>query len=167
MVSLKWQHFTYESGMQNDSKKLHKIISCLPKPIVFTNGVFDIIHVGHIKYLYESRKFGASLIVGINSNQSGKLLNKGPERPINCDKERVHIVGSLKMVDLSIIFEEATPLNLIKFIKPDIYTKGSDYNLESIGFADYLRSKDIKIKFVPLVKGKSSSNILKKIRINK
>ena len=162
----KWQYFTYKDGVQNDNKNLQTIISSLPKPIVFTNGVFDILHIGHVKYLYESKKFGGSLIVGINSDESTKLLNKGPQRPINPHKERAKIISSLKMVDMTIIFDEETPINLIKLIMPQIYTKGEDYNLQTIPFLDVLKQHNIETKFIPLIKGKASTNLINKININ-
>lgn len=141
---------------------LRNIIKNLPKPIVFTNGVFDIIHTGHIKYLEESKKFGASLVVGINSDISVKSLNKGPKRPINPEKDRATIIASLKMVDLSIIFNEETPLELIKFIMPEIYTKGEDYDLDTLEYSDDLEKMKIKIRFIPIISGKSTTNIIKK-----
>jgi D-glycero-beta-D-manno-heptose 1-phosphate adenylyltransferase len=162
----KWPFFVYPTNIQNDLKKLKNIIINLPKPIVFTNGVFDILHIGHIKYLQESKKLGSSLVVGVNSDESTKLLNKGAERPINPYEERAKVIASLKMVDLSIIFREQTPLSLIDFVMPQIYTKGNDYNLQTIEYSDHLKSKGIKIKFIPLIKDKSSTNVLKKLIYN-
>ena len=137
----KWPFFVYPTNIQNDLKKLKNIIINLPKPIVFTNGVFDILHIGHIKYLQESKKLGSSLVVGVNSDESTKLLNKGAERPINPYEERAEVIASLKMVDLSIVFREQTPLSLINFVMPQICTKGNEYNLQTIEYSEHLKSK--------------------------
>ena len=148
----------------HEDRILLDAVNKLPRPIVFTNGVFDILHIGHIKYLQESKRYGSSLIVGVNSDKSVKLLNKGPERPINPEKQRAEIITSLKMVDLCIIFNESNPLNLIKLIIPDIYTKGKDYNLKAIQYSQKLKEMKIKINFIPLVEGVSSTNIINKLK---
>ncbi len=148
----------------NNSKKIESIISQLPKPIVFTNGVFDILHIGHVRYLYESKKLGASLVVAINSNKSTKILEKGLNRPITDEKDRAEIISFLKPVDLCIIFNQKTPEALIKIIKPKIYTKGNDYNEETIPYMNTLNKLKIQTVFVPLIKNKSSTKIIDKIK---
>jgi rfaE bifunctional protein nucleotidyltransferase chain/domain len=162
LKSLKYISFKY--GYGKTTKKLKFILNDLPKPIVFTNGIFDILHVGHIKYLNNSKNFGSSLIVGINSNISTKLLNKGDDRPINDEIERAEVISSLKSVDLCIIFNDATPENLIKIIHPDIYTKGQDYNKNTITYISTLEKLSITTYFIPLVIGKSSTKIIDKIK---
>ena len=147
-----------------DNKNLLYVINKLPRPLVFTNGVFDILHIGHIKYLQESKRFGSSLVVGVNSDKSVKLLNKGPERPINPEKERAEIIASLKVVDLCVIFNECNPLDLIKLVIPDVYTKGKDYNLKTIQYSQQLREMKIKINFIPLIDGISSTKIVSKLK---
>ena len=126
-------------------------------------GVFDIIHVGHIKYLQASKNLGSSLVVGINSDKSAKSLEKGPNRPINSENDRAAIVSSLEMVDLCVIFDDKTPMKLIRSIKPDTYTKGDDYDMDTISYSDQLQRMNINIKFIQTVKGKSSTKIIKKI----
>ena len=158
-------YFCYdESCFQKDSKKIESIISQLQKPIVFTNGVFDILHIGHVMYLYESRKLGASLVVGINSNESAKLLKKGQNRPIIDEKDRAEIISALKPVDVCILFNQKTPESLINNIRPEIYTKGSDYDENKIPFSNTLKKMKIKTIFIPLLKNKSSTKIINKIK---
>ena len=158
MVDLKYWHFF------SDKSDILNITEKLAKPIVFTNGVFDILHSGHVNYLKNSKKLGASLIVGINSNKSTKKLSKGLDRPIIDEKDRAEIISSLKSVDLCIIFDELTPDNLIREINPDIYTKGKDYNMNDISYVNTLNLLKIKTYFIPLIKNKSSTLIIDKIR---
>ena len=155
-----------ESGFLKDQKKIERVISHLPKPIVFTNGVFDILHIGHVRYLHESRKQGASLVVAINSNESVKLLKKGINRPIIDEKDRAEIISSLKPVDVCIIFKQKTPEVLINNIRPEIYTKGSDYNKNKIPFSNTLKKMKIKTIFIPIIKNKSSTKIINNIKKN-
>ena len=158
------QFFLDKSGLNFSTASLDKIIQGLTKPIVFTNGVFDILHKGHLSYLIESKKLGASLIVGINSNESSKKLNKKFNRPINDERDRAELVSSLKPVDLCIIFNEETPENLIKKLHPQIYTKGNDYNFNKLPYHKTLAHLKIKTYFIPLIKNKSSTSIIKKIK---
>ena len=129
--------------------------------IVFTNGCFDILHVGHVKYLEEAKKLGDILIVGINSDSSVSRL-KGKSRPINSLNDRSHIIASLKSVDYVIPFEEDTPIELIKAIVPNILVKGSDYKDKNI-VGEEIAEKLVLIDFV---EGRSTSNTISKIRAN-
>ncbi|MFN3550478.1 MAG: D-glycero-beta-D-manno-heptose 1-phosphate adenylyltransferase [Endomicrobiia bacterium] len=143
-------------------KKLKNIISKLKKEekkIVFTNGCFDILHLGHITLLKKAKSYGDVLIVGLNSDNSVKKL-KGEQRPILTQDERAKILDSIKYVDYVVIFDELTPYKLITELKPDILVKGGDYKLKDIvGFG--IIPKIIRVK---LVKGKSTTNILEKIK---
>ena len=133
------------------------------KKIVFTNGCFDILHVGHIRYLSEAKKLGNILIVGLNSDKSVKKL-KGDNRPINIFEDRATLLASLRFVDLVIIFEEETPENLIKKIKPDILVKGGDYNIEDIvGYKTVIENGG-EIKVLRFHDGYSSSNYINKLK---
>ncbi len=131
------------------------------KKIVFTNGCFDILHVGHVRYLKESAKFGDVLIVGLNSDSSVKKL-KGDSRPINNENDRAEILSALYFVDYIVIFEDSTPEKLLDLIKPDIYTKGADYTLETLPEAKTVLKNGGKVEFINLVQGKSTTNIIKK-----
>ncbi len=130
--------------------------------IVFTNGCFDIIHAGHVRYLTAAKNFGDVLIVGLNSDSSVRQL-KGASRPINNQADRAEVLLALKPVDYVIIFDELTAENLIAQVKPDIYVKGGDYTLETLPEAKIVQSYGGRVEFVNLVAGKSTSNIIKKI----
>jgi len=133
------------------------------KKIVFTNGCFDILHVGHVRYLSKAKKLGNILIVGLNSDKSVKKL-KGDNRPINIFEDRATLLASLRFVDLVIIFEEKTPENLIKKIKPDILVKGGDYNIEDIvGYKTVIENGG-EVKVLRFHEGYSSSNYINKIK---
>ena len=129
--------------------------------IAATNGCFDILHVGHVKYLKEAKKCGDVLVVGLNSDVSVKML-KGDTRPINPQSDRAQVLAALNCVDYVVIFDEISPIELLKSIKPDVYVKGADYTLETLPEAKPLLTLGIDIKFVDLVLGKSTSNIIKK-----
>ena len=145
---------------------LNKLLSELKgKKIVFTNGCFDILHIGHAKYLKESKKFGDVLIVGLNSDASVKKL-KGDSRPINNEIDRAELLDELKSVDYVVIFEENSPVELLNIIKPDIYTKGADYSLETLPEAPLVIKNGGKIEFIKLVEGKSTTNVVKNILSN-
>lgn len=142
--------------------KLEKILKTNTKKIVFTNGCFDIFHVGHLRYLRESAKQGDMLIVGVNSDASVKRL-KGNNRPIVNEQERAELLASLSFVTYVVIFDEDTPYEIIKRIKPDIITKGGDYNPDTVVGKDIVEAKGGKVIICPLEKNKSTTNIIKKI----
>ena len=135
------------------------------KKIVFTNGCFDILHIGHAKYLKESKKFGDVLIVGLNSDTSVKRL-KGESRPINNEQDRAELLDELKSVDYVVIFEEDSPVNLLNIIKPDIYTKGADYTVDTLPEAKTVINNGGRIEFISFVEGKSTTNVVKNILNN-
>lgn len=135
-----------------------------PRPFVFTNGVFDILHSGHVKYLKEAANLGTSLIVGVNSDKSVRMLNKGNDRPVNNEQDRALIVSELKCVSQVFLFNEATPLAIIEKIKPDIYVKGGDYNINTTlekQLMDRLGGKSYSLSYK---KGYSTTELIKKIR---
>lgn len=132
------------------------------KTLVFTNGCFDIIHAGHVRYLSEAKKLGDCLIVGLNSDRSVKEL-KGPTRPLNHQEDRAEVVAALAAVDYVIIFDERTAESLVNEVKPDIYVKGGDYCMEDIPEAKIVASNGGKTVLIPEVPGRSSTNIIKKI----
>ena len=133
------------------------------KKTVFTNGCFDILHVGHVRYLRESSKYGDILIVGLNSDISVKKI-KGDSRPINDENDRAEILAELECVDFVVIFNEESPSKLIDELKPDIYTKGADYSLETLPERDVVLKNNIEVKFIKFVEGKSTTNIIKTIQ---
>lgn len=133
------------------------------KKIVFTNGCFDILHLGHIDYLSKSKDLGDLLIVGLNSDQSIKNI-KGSQRPINDQYMRSIILASLSFVDIVIIFDEDTPENLIKIIKPNILVKGGDYNIETVVGSEIVKSYGGEIKIIDFIDGYSTTKIINKIK---
>ena len=133
------------------------------KKIVFTNGCFDILHAGHIRYLSEAKSLGDILVVGINSDKSVKEL-KGPSRPINSLSDRALILSELRYVDYVVSFEEQTPLELIKIIMPDILVKGGDYTIETVvGSSEVIHSGG-QVKLLQFHNGYSSTNYIDKIK---
>lgn len=142
--------------------ELVNILGGTKKKIVFTNGCFDIFHVGHLRYLKESSKYGDMLIVGVNSDASVKRL-KGENRPIVNEKERAELLSSLSFVSYVVLFDEDTPYNIIKKIHPDVITKGGDYNVDNIVGADIVKNKGGKVVVCPLVENKSTTNIIERI----
>lgn len=135
----------------------------LGKKIVFTNGVFDILHQGHIASLSEAASYGHILIVGVNADASVKRL-KGETRPINDEQSRALLLASLVMIDAVLIFEEDTPLHLITNILPDVLIKGGDYTLEQIVGAKEVIANGGKVKIAPIVEGFSTTRIIEKMR---
>lgn len=133
------------------------------KKIVFTNGCFDILHVGHIRYLQEAAKLGDILVIGLNSDVSVKKL-KGNGRPINSEIERAEILCALECVDYVIIFDEDTPYELIKFIKPDVLVKGGDYKEDEVVGKDIVETSGGRLELIPFIDGKSTTNIINKIK---
>jgi rfaE bifunctional protein nucleotidyltransferase chain/domain len=132
------------------------------KKIVFTNGCFDILHSGHIAYLYEAKKLGDILIIGLNSDNSIKRI-KGEKRPIVLQEERAFLLSALEMVDYVTIFDEDTPYELIKIIKPHILVKGGDWPIDNIVGKDIVESYGGKVLNIPLIEGKSTTNIIERI----
>lgn len=133
------------------------------KSVVFTNGCFDILHVGHVRYLQEAKECGDLLVVALNSDKSVKKL-KGNERPVQTEQDRAEILAALKAVDYTVIFEEDTPLKVIQQIKPDILVKGGDWPIEKIvGAQDVIRNGG-EVRSLQFVDGRSTSNLVNKIK---
>lgn len=135
------------------------------KKVVFTNGCFDILHIGHISYLENAKKQGDILIVGVNSDESTRRL-KGPTRPINSEKDRACMLSALKAVDYTVIFEEDTPEDLIAYLKPSIHVKGGDYKKEDLPETKIVEAYGGKVVILNFVEGKSTTNIINKINKN-
>lgn len=131
------------------------------KKVVFTNGCFDILHVGHVTYLQAAKLLGDVLIVGINSDDSVRRL-KGPSRPINNEADRSTVVAAVRSVDYTVIFDEDTPLELITELRPNVITKGGDYTPDTIVGAEFVRKQGGDVVVIPLVAGKSTTSIVQK-----
>lgn len=132
------------------------------KKIVFTNGCFDIIHAGHVRYLRKAKSHGDILVVGLNSDSSIRAI-KGEKRPIVPQNERAEVMEALEFVDYIVIFSDPTPVKLIEAIKPDILAKGADWAAKDIVGGDIVKANGGKIRRITLVKGKSTTNIIRKI----
>ena len=132
------------------------------KTVVATNGCFDILHVGHVRYLQETKSYADYSIVLLNSDKSVKSI-KGPTRPINNENDRAEILCALSCVDYVVLFDEDSPRNLLDEIKPDVYTKGADYTMETLPEADIMRKNNTRVEFISFVEGKSTTNIINKV----
>ncbi len=132
------------------------------KRVVFTNGCFDIIHTGHVRYLNKARSLGDILVVGLNNDSSVRTI-KGPKRPIVPERERAEILSALESVDYVVIFKEPTPIKLIEAIRPDILVKGADWSAKNIVGGDLVKRNGGRLARIKLVKGRSTTNIIKKI----
>jgi len=136
----------------------------LPRPIVFTNGVFDVLHRGHVAYLHNASQLGGSLVVAVNSDASARSLGKGPDRPLNRAEDRAAVLAGLASVALVTFFDERTPVALIKEARPDVYVKGGDYDMEALEETAVVRSWGGESLAIPFVDGYSTTSLVKRIR---
>ncbi len=132
------------------------------KTFVVTNGCFDILHVGHVRYLKKTKECADKLIIMLNSDKSVRAI-KGPDRPINCEADRAEILSSLSCVDYVVLFDENSPAKLLEDIKPNVYTKGADYTIDTLPERDVILRNNIRVEFIDFVEGKSTTNVIKKI----
>ncbi len=139
-------------------------IAALGKPVVFTNGVFDILHRGHVSYLAQARALGASLVIGLNSDASARLLGKGPDRPLNAELDRACVLAALESVALVTLFDESTPVELLKLVRPQLYVKGGDYDIETLEETRWVRSWGGDARALPFVDGYSTTALVQRIR---
>jgi D-beta-D-heptose 7-phosphate kinase/D-beta-D-heptose 1-phosphate adenosyltransferase len=133
-------------------------------PVVFTNGVFDLLHPGHVELLEAARREGKALIVGVNSDVSVRRLGKGPERPVNGESARARVLAALAAVDCVVLFDDETPLGLIQQLIPAVLVKGADYPREAIVGADLVEARGGRVIRVPLLGGFSTSSIVDRLR---
>lgn len=131
------------------------------KKIVFTNGCFDLLHVGHVRYLQEAKRLGDLLVVGVNSDASVRRL-KGPTRPVQLEEDRAEILAALGCVDFAVVFAEDTPEKLIHLVKPDILVKGGDWKVEQIVGSDFVLAHGGKVLSLQFVDGKSTTRLIEK-----
>lgn len=136
----------------------------LSRPLVFTNGCFDILHRGHVTYLAQARALGASLVVGVNTDASVRRLGKGVDRPVNALEDRMAVLAALESVSLVTWFDEDTPLELIRTVQPDVLAKGGDWPLDRIVGADLVKARNGRVHSIPFRHERSTSALLAKIR---
>ena len=136
----------------------------LPRPLVATNGVFDILHRGHVTYLAQARALGASLLVAVNSDLSARKLDKGPDRPINPEGDRAAVLAALQCVDLVTLFDEPVPLEVLNIARPELYVKGGDYDIEFLPETQAVRSWGGRAVSIPFVHQRSTTDLLARIR---
>ncbi len=145
-------------------RELAARVAALAQPVVFTNGVFDILHRGHVSYLAQARELGASLVIGLNSDASARGLAKGPDRPLNAEQDRAAVLAALESVSLVTLFDEATPVELLKLVRPQLYVKGGDYDIGMLEETRVVRSWGGDARALAFVDGYSTSALVKRIR---
>ena len=139
-------------------------VEALPKPVVFTNGVFDVLHRGHATYLAQARALGGSLVVALNTDASARRLGKGPDRPLNNQQDRAAVIAALSSCSLVTWFDEDTPIDLIRAIQPDVLVKGGDYDMRKLAETAVVESYGGKALAIPFIKGYSTTSLVEKIR---
>ena len=140
-------------------------LGLLPRPLVFTNGVFDVLHRGHVVYLEQARAMGASLLVALNTDASARRLGKGPERPLNNEMDRAVVMAALASVSLVTWFDEDTPLELIAELKPDLLVKGGDYDMSKLAETRVAEAYGGRALAIPFVDGYSTTALVDRIRL--
>lgn len=148
---------------RNDLNSLLDKLRNEGKTIVTTNGCFDILHVGHVRYLEKTKTFADVLIVALNSDKSVKSI-KGDSRPINKEEDRAEVLSALRCVDYVVLFDEDSPIDLLLQIKPDVYTKGADYTVETLPEAKPIMENGGRVEFISFVEGKSTTSIINKMK---
>lgn len=132
--------------------------------LVFTNGVFDLLHPGHVDLLFGARAQGDRLVVGVNSDASVRRLGKGPDRPLRTEAERAYVLAGLAAVDAVVIFDEDTPLELVRALEPDVIVKGGDYSPATVVGADVVSARGGRVVIIPLTAGQSTTSIVERLR---
>jgi D-glycero-beta-D-manno-heptose 1-phosphate adenylyltransferase len=139
-------------------------VAQLPQPVVFTNGVFDVLHLGHVTYLESARAQGASLVVALNTDASARRLGKGPDRPLNREQDRAAVLAALESVSLVTFFDEDTPVQLLGELKPQVYVKGGDYDMRTLEETRVVEAQGGRALAIPFVEGYSTTSLVEKIR---
>ncbi len=147
-----------------DDVSIEARVAVLPSPVVFTNGVFDILHRGHVNYLQAARNLGGSLVLGLNSDVSARQLGKGSDRPLNAAFDRAFVLAGLGSVSLVTFFDEQTPEALLRRVHPDVYVKGGDYDMETLLATSVVRSWGGRSAAIPFVDGYSTTSLIHRIR---
>jgi len=147
-----------------DRARLAGAVAALPRPLVLTNGVFDLLHRGHVTYLARARALGASLVVAVNSDASVRRLGKGDDRPLNTEADRAAVLAALESVTLVTVFDETVPLPVVEIVRPEIYVKGGDYDMAAVPEAQLARSLGAQAVAIPFEFERSTTALLAKVR---
>lgn len=139
-------------------------LAALPGPVVFTNGVFDVLHRGHVTYLAQARALGGSLVVALNTDASARRLGKGPDRPLNAEHDRAIVIAALESVSLVTWFDEDTPVQLLSELKPQVYVKGGDYDMRKLAETALVEGYGGRALAIPFVDGYSTTALVQRIR---
>ena len=148
---------------REDVRALIDVIHHAGKTVVTTNGCFDILHAGHVRYLEKTKSFGDFLIVLLNSDKSVKSI-KGQSRPIHNENDRAEILSALRCVDYVVLFDEDSPRDLLDEMKPDVYTKGADYTMETLPEADIMKKNGTRVEFIEFLQGRSTTKTIEKMQ---
>jgi len=140
-------------------------LAALPGPVVFTNGVFDVLHRGHVTYLAQARALGGSLVVALNTDASARRLGKGPDRPLNNEADRAIVMAALESVSLVTWFDEDTPVQLLSELKPQVYVKGGDYDMRQLAETALVEGYGGRAQAIPFVEGYSTTSLVQRIRV--
>jgi rfaE bifunctional protein nucleotidyltransferase chain/domain len=140
-------------------------MAALPAPVVFTNGVFDVLHRGHVSYLAQARALGGSLVVALNTDASARRLGKGPDRPLNNEQDRAEVMAALESVSLVTWFDEDTPVQLLSELRPALYVKGGDYDMRTLAETALVESWGGRALAIPFVSGYSTTALVRRIRL--
>lgn len=141
-----------------------RALAALPGPVVFTNGVFDVLHRGHVTYLAQARALGGSLVVALNTDASARRLGKGPDRPLNAELDRAIVIAALESVSLVTFFDEDTPVELLGELKPQVYVKGGDYEMAKLAETALVEGWGGRAVAIPFVDGYSTTKLVQRIR---
>ena len=142
-----------------------RAMAALPGPVVFTNGVFDVLHRGHVTYLAQARAQGGSLVVALNTDASARRLGKGPDRPLNGEADRAMVIAALESVSLVTWFDEDTPVELLAQLKPQVYVKGGDYDMRKLAETKLVEGYGGRSLAIPFVEGYSTTELVRRIRV--
>ena len=158
-----------DAALRDPARKLMSVAQVLAhfasrRPMVFTNGVFDVLHRGHASYLARARALGAGLVLGLNSDASARQLGKGPDRPLNREGDRAFLLAALESVDAVVLFDERTPVELIRQLRPEVYVKGGDYDIRSLAETALVESWGGQALALPFVDGFSTTALVQRIR---
>lgn len=161
-----FEHKICRLGTSEAEADLTQRLARLSRPLVFTNGVFDILHRGHVTYLAQARALGGALVVGVNSDASVRMLGKGDDRPVNTEMDRMAVLAALEAVDLVVMFTDKTPVSLVARVHPDIYVKGGDYDIDTLEETRVVRAWGGSAVAIPFRHDRSTTTLLKRVRGN-